>query len=157
MVWQSLKRAVGLTEPTLPDGPTKLPSYFPVEPRGCEKHAQKLFACLANEATNKARDMEQAGLHKSYFPDVQVQPADEKAAQAVADNSTDDSNLPTAGDNPLDECRTFIAYYQRCCDKQLKKKKNWILTESVRVQDEYRYKGPASSEEDEEPKKIVRK
>jgi hypothetical protein len=152
MVWQSIKRAVGLAEPTLPDGPTKLPDYFPVEPKGCEKHAQKLFNCLANEATSKARDMEQAGIHKSYFPDVQVQPADEKAAQAVAEGNN--PALPKPGDNPLDECRTFIAYYKQCCDKQLKKKKNWILTETVRVQDEYRYKGPNA---EEEPPKIIRK
>ena len=51
MVLGAVKNALGLGEPTLPDGPTRLPDYFPVEPRGCEKHAQKLFSCLANEAT----------------------------------------------------------------------------------------------------------
>ena len=48
--------------------------------------------------------------------------------------------LPQAGDNPLDECRDFIAYYKRCCDRALKKKENWLLTEPYRVQEEYRYK-----------------
>ena len=65
------------------DGPSVLPDYFPVEPRGCEKHAGNLFKCLANEATAKARDMEKAGLHKSYYPDVEVKPVDQDAAQTV--------------------------------------------------------------------------
>jgi hypothetical protein len=147
MVWGAIKNAVGLGEPTLPEGPTRLPDYFPVEPKGCEKHAQKLFNCLAKEATQKARDMEQAGLHKSYFPDVQVKPVDEKAAQAVQAEGATRPDLPKAGDNPLDECRTFLAYYKRCCDRELKKKKNWILSEHVRVQDEYRYQGPQKAEE----------
>ena len=82
--------------------------------------------------------MEKAGLHKSYFEDVVVKPADEKAAQLVAESN--DPNLPKPGDNPLDECRKAIALYQRCCDRELKKKKNWILTEPYRVQEEYRYK-----------------
>ena len=151
MVWGAIKNAVGLGEPTLPDGPTRLPDYFPVEPRGCEKHAQKLFNCLANEATQKARDMERAGLHKSHFPDVEVFPVDAKAAEAVAEGASPD--LPKAGDNPLDECRTFLAYYQRCCEKQLKKKKNALLIEHVRVQEEYRYTGPS----DEAPPVIKRK
>jgi len=150
-------------EPKLPVGePTRLPSYFPVEPKGCESHAQKLFACLANEATQKARDMEKAGLHKSYFPDVVVKPGDEKAAELVAqrqqqklkDGSSStsdrvsaadevgdvDSTLPQPGENPLDQCRSEIAYYKRCCDRELKKRQNWILTEPYRVQEEYRYK-----------------
>lgn len=127
-------------EPQLPEGqPTRLPPYFPVEPKGCESQSQKLFSCLANEATQKARDMEKAGLHKSYFPDVQVTPGDEKAAKLVAEN-TDDPSLPKPGDNPLDVCRTHIAYYQRCCERELKKKQNWILTEPYYVQEEYRYK-----------------
>lgn len=145
MVWGAIKNAVGFGEPTLPEGPTKLPDYFPVDPRGCETHSQNLFSCLANEATSKARDMERAGLHKSYFNDVDVKPTDERAAKAVAENP-ENPEFPKAGDNPLDECRTFIAYYQRCCDKQLKKKKNWILQEHIRVQEEYRYNGPATSE-----------
>lgn len=132
-------------EPKLPEGePAKLPQYFPVEPKGCESHAQKLFACLANEATQKARDMEKAGLHKSYFPDVTVKPGDEKAAELVAKGS-DDESLPKPGENPLDQCRTEIAYYKRCCDRELKKRKNWILTEPYRVQEEYRYTKPPDS------------
>lgn len=126
-------------EPTLPDGPTRLPPYFPVEPKGCEVHAQRLFSCIANEATAKARDMEKAGLHKSYFPDVQVKAQDAKAAQLVAEAASDDPSLPKPGDNPLDECRKEIAYYKRCCDRELKKRKNWLLTEPYRVQEEYRY------------------
>jgi hypothetical protein len=145
MVWGAFKNAVGLGEPTLPEGPTKLPEYFPVEPKGCEKHSQKLFSCLANEATAKARDMERAGLYKSYFADVQAQSTDEKAAAAVAEDPNN-PEFPKKGDNPLDECRTFLAYYQRCCDRQLKKKKNFILLDHVRVQDEYRYKGPSKEE-----------
>eukprot|EP00590_Aulacoseira_subarctica_P005998 CAMPEP_0172415938 /NCGR_PEP_ID=MMETSP1064-20121228/2364_1 /TAXON_ID=202472 /ORGANISM="Aulacoseira subarctica , Strain CCAP 1002/5" /LENGTH=117 /DNA_ID=CAMNT_0013153237 /DNA_START=13 /DNA_END=366 /DNA_ORIENTATION=- len=45
-------------------------------------------------------------------------------------------------------CRSLILQYQSCCDKHLKKRANWILTESYRVQDEYRYdpkKGSGSS------------
>lgn len=141
MVWGSIKDAIGLGEPELPEGPTKLPSYFPVEPKGCEKHSQKLFNCLANEATAKARDMERAGIHQSYFPDVEAKATDETAAAAVAKDPTN-PEFPQKGDNPLDECRTFLAYYQRCCDRQLKKKKNFILLDHVRVQEEYRYKGP---------------
>lgn len=143
------------SEPKLPEGqPTKLPSYFPVEPKGCEKHSQKLFNCLANEATQKARDMEKAGLHKSYFPDVQVKPGDEKAAQLVADNKDGaDPSLPKPGENPLDECRTLIAYYQRCCDRELKKRKNWILTEPYRVQEEYRYTPDQAETEGKQPAK----
>lgn len=131
-------------EPKLPPGPTRLPDYFPVEPKGCESHAQKLFACLANEATAKARDMEKAGLHKSYFQDVQVVPGDAKAAALVKEHPEDPS-LPKPGDNPLDECRAHIAYYRRCCDRELKKRKNWILTEPYRVQEEYRYQPDAKS------------
>jgi hypothetical protein len=142
MVWGAIKNALGLREPTLPDGPTKLPQYFPVEPKGCENHAQKLFSCLANEATDKVRDLERVGFHQSYFKDVAVKPDDPVAAQAVADDPNN-PNFPKPGDNPLDECRTFIAYYKQCCDKKLKQKKNWILTETVRVQEEYRYKGPS--------------
>ena len=131
-------------EPKLPEGqPTRLPEYFPVSPSGCESHSEKLFACLANEATEKARDMEKAGLHQSYFPDIEPKAGDEKAAKLVAEES-DDPSLPKPGDNPLNECRTFIAYYQRCCNRELKKRKNWILTEPYRVQKEYRYGEEAS-------------
>eukprot|EP00980_Cylindrotheca_fusiformis_P011333 scaffold2619_cov129-Cylindrotheca_fusiformis.AAC.11 len=148
MVWNSIKNAVGFGEPTLPEGPTKLPDYFPVQPSGCEKPAENLFSCLANEATKKARDMERSGLHESYFADVKVHPTDEKAAAAVAEDP-DNPDFPKKGDNPLDECRTFVAYYKRCCDRQLRKKKNLILLEHVRVQDEYRYNG--NSEDQKKP------
>ena len=124
-------------EPQLPPGPTKLPSYFPVEPKGCENVSQQLFACVTDTATEKARDMEKAGFHKSYFGDVHVKPADEKFAKVAAES--DDPALPKPGDNPLDQCRSQIAHYQRCCDRELKKKKNWLLTEPYRVQEEYRY------------------
>ena len=67
-------------------------------------------------------------------------------------NSSNDKNdpsslrrLPQPGDNPLDECKMLIAHYQRCCDRKLKQKRNWILTESVRVQEEYRYQRPSTS------------
>ena len=144
MVWNSLKRAVGLGGPPLEllgDGPTRLPDYFPVEPKGCEAPAQSLFNCLATKATDKARDMERVGYHKSYFPTVATKPLDPVAAQAVSEHP-DSPDFPQPNDNPLDECKTFIAYYQQCCNRKLKQKKNWILTESVRVQPEYRYQGP---------------
>jgi hypothetical protein len=44
----------------------------------------------------------------------------------------------------LEECRSSIAYYKRCCDRALKKRQNWILTEPYRVQEEYRYKEDGS-------------
>ena len=132
MVWP-FTRSV----PKLPDGPIQLPDYFPVEPKGCERPSQKLFACLGTEAVAKARDMEKAGLHKSYFPDVQVKPESEEAAKIALES--DDPTLPKAGDNPLDACKDHIAYYRKCCDKELKKRHNWILTEPYRVQEEYRY------------------
>jgi hypothetical protein len=144
---------LGGSEPKLPEGPTRLPDYFPVQPKGCEKVAEDLYSCLVVEATAKARDMEKAGFHRSYFPDVTVKPVDENAAKVAtaaaaaaalssssSGQSTTDSALPKPGDNPLDECRTKIAYYMKCCDRELKKKKNWILTEPYRVQEEYRYK-----------------
>ena len=132
------------------EGESKLPNYFPVEPKGCEKHSARLFECLAGPATEKAREMEKAGLHKSWYPDVTPNPGDEKAARLVREQeekggaaatsgSGEQQRLPTKNDNPLDECRTFIAYYKRCCDRELKKKHNWILTEPYRVQEEYRY------------------
>jgi hypothetical protein len=139
MVWGRIVDA--LSTPKLPEGETtRLPQYFPVEPKGCERHAQKLFSCLANEATEKAHDMEKAGLLKSYFPGVEMKPTDENAAKLVASGAAKDNpELPQPGENPLDQCRTFIAYYKRCCDRELKKKHNWILTEPYRVQEEYRY------------------
>lgn len=133
------------SEPVL-EGEAKVPPYFPVQPRGCEKVSDDLFQCITNQATAKARDMEKVGLHKSYFDDVMVRPQDEAAAQLAA-ASPEDPAMPKAGDNPLDECRTQIAYYMRCCDRELKKKKNWILTEPFRVQEEYRYSKHANATE----------
>ncbi|KAL7433301.1 hypothetical protein ACHAXH_005073 [Discostella pseudostelligera] len=157
MVWNRLRDA--LSGPPTLDGPSVLPPYFPVEPKGCEHHAQKLFDCLATKATEKARDMEKAGYGKSYYPDVeaerlkklqkdnnkQVGVSSESNAKPVSngtgnkDVADSSQSLPSPDDNPLDECRQFIAYYKRCCDRELKKKKNWILTEPYRVQEEYRY------------------
>lgn len=133
MVWNRIVDAVS-GEPKLPPGPTRLPEYFPVEPKGCERQAQKLFACVASEATEHARDMEKLGYHKSIYPDVKVKPVEK--AEPLEGASED---LPKPGDNPLDQCRSAIAYYRRCCDRELKKKQNWILTEPYRVQEEYRY------------------
>ncbi|KAL7484762.1 hypothetical protein ACHAW6_010384 [Cyclotella cf. meneghiniana] len=133
--------------PTL-TGPTVLPPYFPVTPAGCEKHAERLFTCIATTATEKARDMEKAGYAKSYYPDIREKQERETKEQNVPVPSpvlegrkdVDTAALPSPNDNPLDQCRTFVAYYKRCCDRELKKKKNWILTEPYRVQEEYRYK-----------------
>lgn len=156
MVWNRIRDA--LSGPPTLEGPSVLPSYFPVEPAGCEKHAQKLFACLANEATVKARDMEKMGYGKSYYEDVEKERLaklqnnkNDGGGEASLSNSEskkvdiDKSKLPSPNDNPLDECRTLIAYYKRCCDRELKKKKNWILTEPYRVQEEYRYNNNAKS------------
>jgi hypothetical protein len=161
----------GGSEPKLPEGPTRLPDYFPVQPKGCEKVAEDLYRCLAIEATAKARDMEKAGFHRSYFADVTVKPADENAAKVAtaaaaaastlssttsssgqSATATPDSTLPKPGDNPLDECRTKIAHYMKCCDRELKKKKNWILTEPYRVQEEYRYNNNQQATSNDTPK-----
>ncbi|KAL9190933.1 hypothetical protein ACHAXT_000639 [Thalassiosira profunda] len=154
MVWGRIRDALSGT-PTL-DGPSKLPDYFPVEPRGCEKHAQRLFECLAADATAKARDMERMGYGKSHYPDVEAErqrklkeegmQGASAAVGAPAGKDVDASKLPKPDDNPLDECRTLIAYYKRCCDRELKKKKNWILTEPYRVQEEYRYQQKGGGE-----------
>lgn len=161
MVWNRIRDA--LSGPPTLDGPSVLPPYFPVEPQGCDHHAQKLFECLATKATEKARDMEKAGYAKSYYPDVEADRLQKLKAGSTDANKKEEvysmeknakSNgektesgvdkgsqlLPSPNDNPLDECRQLIAYYKRCCDRELKKKKNWILTEPYRVQEEYRYK-----------------
>eukprot|EP00934_Nitzschia_sp_Nitz4_P004616 Nitzschia sp. Nitz4//scaffold122_size67431//57983//60126//NITZ4_006096-RA/size67431-processed-gene-0.49-mRNA-1//-1//CDS//3329534436//4606//frame0 len=142
---KSVKEAADCRQ-RIQDGPTQLPQYFPVEPKGCEKQAQSLFECLANEATNKAREMERAGVYQPYFSDVKARALDKKAAEAVAEDPSNPA-FPKAGDNPLDECRNLVAHYKQCCDRKLKQKRNWILTEHVRVQEEYRYKGPGAAEE----------
>ena len=129
----------GRAEPKLPEGKVvRLPDYFPVEPKGCERVAQELFKCITGTATEKARDIEKAGFHTSYYPDVEVKIKDQHAAAVAA--TSDDPSLPKKGDNPLDVCYTEIVYYEQCCNRELKKKKNWILTEPYRVQEEYRYK-----------------
>ena len=105
--------------------------------------------------------MEKAGYAKSYYPTVEAErlknlsskDGDTKKEGGSATVLAVDSNkakadgtsnkLPSPNDNPLDECRTLIAYYKRCCDRELKKKKNWILTEPYRVQEEYRYQKSA--------------
>ena len=150
MVWNAIKNVIGLGDPLAnePDGPTRLPSFFPVEPRGCEKQSQKLFNCLSNEATGKLRDMERVGFHKPYFPDVDVSPVDPVAAEAVAQNP-ETPEFPKSGDNPLDECKLFIAHYRKCCQKALKQKRNRMLNETVRVIEEYRYQGPETSPQEE--------
>jgi hypothetical protein len=158
MVWGVIQRTFGFGESnddassTSNNGPTRLPDYFPVEPKGCEKPSQLLFNCLATEATEKQRDLERVGYHQSYYninnddndTQIKVEPVDPVAAKAVQDDPAN-PNYPRPTDNPLDECSKFITQYKKCCDRALKKKKNWILTESVRVQEEYRYSGPASS------------
>ena len=146
MVWNAIKNAIGLGDPLAnePDGPTRLPPFFPMEPKGCEKHSQKLFNCLSNEATDKLRDMERVGFHKSHFPDVEASPVDPKAAEAVTQNP-ENPEFPKIGDNPLDECKLFIAHYRRCCERNLRQERNRLLRETVRVVEEYRYKGPADS------------
>jgi hypothetical protein len=153
MIWNTLKNAVGLGGPPLDllESPTRLPPYFPVEPKGCESQAQNLFQCLATKATDKARDMERVGFHQSYFKDVPTQAQDPQAAEAVA-KDPDNPDFPKPTDNPLDECKTLIAYYQQCCNRKLKQKKNLILTESVRVQPEYRYQGPEAGRKEESNK-----
>lgn len=127
MVWGRIRDAIA-GAPTL-EGPSKVPDYFPVEPRGCEVHSQRLFECLTNEATAKAREIERVKSNP---------PSDGKDVSADASSSSP-PGPPSVGDNPLDECRSFIAYYKRCCDRELKKKHNWMLTEPYRVQEEYRY------------------
>lgn len=145
MVWGRVRDALSGV-PKL-EGEAKLPSYFPVEPKGCERHGEKLFVCLATNATEKARDMEKAGLHTSFYDknDTKKDKTSESTVKKDATTKNTDASgstlasLPKANDNPLDECRTLIAYYKRCCDRELKKRRNWILTEPFRVQEEYRY------------------
>lgn len=146
MVWGVVSGWLGFSsEPKWPEGkPVKLPDYFPVKPKGCEVPAQKLFDCVAGEATDKQRDLENAGYHKSYFAGIETRAKNEKYAQ-YADEQQQlakeerDSTVPVRGENPLNVCQSQILKYQQCCDRALKKKQNWILTEPYRVQKEYRY------------------
>jgi hypothetical protein len=149
MVWNAIKNVIGLGDPLAnePDGPARLPEFFPVEPKGCEKHTQNLFNCISKDATEKQRDMERVGFHKSYFSDVEVSPVDPKAAEAVAQDP-ENPEFPKAGDNPLDACKVFIATYRKCCERNLRQNRNRMLRETVRVHDEYRYKGPETISEE---------
>ena len=175
----------GSSSPLPNDGtPTRLPDYFPVQPKGCEKVSEKLFACVTDTATAKARDLEKAGFHKSYYDtggqddhdadddtgspssdagsrmstggeasaSVVVVVSEPNSATAATTTTTaaaaeqgDDGVLPRRGENPLDMCRKDIEQYMICCNRELKKKQNWILTEPYRVQEEYRYEGASSS------------
>lgn len=112
-------------EPTLPPGPIHLPNYFPVEPAGCEKKAKALFECINSEATQKHRELEKNGEHLPHY-------------QIRNNTTTEEDHSPEK--DPLEPCRSLVAHYKRCCDRALKKKKNWKLTEPFRVQEEYRYK-----------------
>eukprot|EP00523_Entomoneis_sp_CCMP467_P010982 CAMPEP_0168740802 /NCGR_PEP_ID=MMETSP0724-20121128/12175_1 /TAXON_ID=265536 /ORGANISM="Amphiprora sp., Strain CCMP467" /LENGTH=164 /DNA_ID=CAMNT_0008788265 /DNA_START=29 /DNA_END=523 /DNA_ORIENTATION=- len=141
-----------------PEGqPVRLPPYFPVQPKGCEQPSQQLFECVATKATTKQRELENAGFHKSYYDGSVQPPRDEKYAkyvreqqqqqQQVAGAAAPDKNdqkeevatLPRPDENPLEQCTLDILAYQHCCNRALKKKQNWILTEPFRVQKEYRY------------------
>jgi hypothetical protein len=150
MVWSYLFGG----EPQLPPGPTRLPDYFPVQPKGCERHAETLFACISKEATEKARDKEKLGYYTSYNDKDRTKQNLPESAVAKDNQSNDHTmkvdnvavqgtdvakDLPSPDENPLDVCRKALAHYQKCCDRELKKKKNWILTDSYRVQEEYRY------------------
>ena len=124
--------------------PVKLPPYFPVQPKGCEKPSQALFDCVNQAATEKHRDMEKAGLHKSAYGDVETKALDEKYASYVQEQAAKpmeeaDPTVPRPGANALEACTMDILKYQHCCNRALKKRANWILTEPFRVQEEYRY------------------
>lgn len=149
MVWTTIKNAIGLGDPLAnePDGPTRLPDFFPLEPKGCEKVTQKLLDCVKNEATEKQRDMERVGFHKAYFPGVEAIPVDPKAAEAVAQDP-ENAEFPKIGENPLDQCKIFIANYRKCCTRNLKQARNRMLNEKVRVIEEYRYNGSKGDPEE---------
>jgi hypothetical protein len=51
--------------------------------------------------------MEKAGLHKSCFPDVQVNPGSEQAAFLVASGTNNDPSIPKLGDNVEDQRHTY--------------------------------------------------
>lgn len=114
-------------EPTLPPGPIRLPDYFPVEPIGCEKKTQALFQCLSTDATQKQRELEKSGKYRMYDEN------EKKNVEPVVGGA----HNPDL--DPLEPCRSLVAHYKRCCDRELKRRKNWRLTETYRVQEEYRY------------------
>ena len=82
--------------------------------------------------------MEKAGCWRSYYPDVDANRL-KRPKVGDTDKAGVKKSFPSPEGNPLDECRMLIAYYKRCCDRELQKKKNWMLTEPYRVQEEYRY------------------
>mmetsp|Transcript_38204 Transcript_38204/g.46610 ORF Transcript_38204/g.46610 Transcript_38204/m.46610 type:complete len:167 (+) Transcript_38204:140-640(+) len=155
-------------EPQLPPGPINLPEYFPVNPIGCETKTEALFQCLAGDATTKLRDMEKGGVSPRYYADMnenyveQLKNVDAAAAAAAAGGDeaaaqkndgggpVEDVRRLTPDDDPLEPCRSLIAQYKYCCDRQLKKRQNWKLTEPYRVQEEYRYSEQTTTKEGEE-------
>mmetsp|Transcript_29736 Transcript_29736/g.45558 ORF Transcript_29736/g.45558 Transcript_29736/m.45558 type:complete len:143 (+) Transcript_29736:145-573(+) len=141
-MWLRVRNAV-MGAPKL-EGEATLPDYFPIEPKGCEYVSQKLFLCISSEAVGIVRDKEHVQVHTNYYT---KSPVSETPILTKSDDLSQDEKqaLPTAGDNPLDACRNQIALYKQCCDRELKKKKNWLLTEPHRVQEEYRYKGPTTT------------
>jgi len=117
-------------EPTLPPGPIHLPDYFPVEPIGCEKKTQALFQCLIEKATPKHRELEGKNDHDLHY---------QLSSTSTSSSSSSEKQEKTPERDPLEPCRSVIAHYKRCCDRELKRKRNWKLTELYRVQEEYRY------------------
>ena len=77
----------------------------------------------------KVHDLEKVGLYESIFPNVKV-PKPNKIPKGA-------EGLPKPGENLLDECKIFIAYCQRCCEWELRKSRNAMLTELCHVQEEY--------------------
>ena len=132
-------------EPTLPPGPIHLPEYFPVEPIGCEKKAQALFKCINSEATQKHRELEKKGLDLAHYQLRERSENESKEEQKIVTTPVNNDLLNTSEDDPLEPCRSLIAHYKRCCDRELKRKRNWKLTEPFRVQDEYRYKSNSNT------------
>uniref|UniRef100_A0A7S2PI50 Uncharacterized protein n=1 Tax=Leptocylindrus danicus TaxID=163516 RepID=A0A7S2PI50_9STRA len=111
--------------PELPPGPVQLPKYFPLVPIGCEEKADKLFNCIGSTATDKMRELEKSGKDSKYHQN---------------------SNNLSQEDDPLEPCREFLAYYNRCCERNLRKRNNERLLEIYRVHEEYRYKSSSQSD-----------
>lgn len=110
--------------PELPPGPIKLPKHFPLVPIGCEEKADKLFSCIGSNATDKMRELEKTGKDSKYH---------------------ENSNNLSREDDPLEPCRELLAYYNRCCERNLRKRNNERLLEIYRVHEEYRYKSQSES------------
>mmetsp|Transcript_41425 Transcript_41425/g.48300 ORF Transcript_41425/g.48300 Transcript_41425/m.48300 type:complete len:143 (+) Transcript_41425:79-507(+) len=131
----ALKGLFGLKDEVLPPGPTKLPPYFPVVPKGCEAKSDELFNCISGAGTSKLRMMEKEGTSTSYYdkkPEIVVNETSVGVKGEAGQQNVDTHDA-------LEPCREFLVKYQTCCKRELKKKKNWILTEPYRVQEEYRY------------------